>query len=255
MELEFVQRIWLEKEKALELKKLAEAEKVVLTCHGPYYVNLNAHEAEKLNQSWGYITNATKIALAAGVRSLTFHPGFYLQDDPKAVLQKIQEQFEKIIEALAYKYEVLDLKNPQIYFSPETTGKASAFGSLEELIQLSINLNEKYHCQLVKPCVDFAHLYARSLGVFNQYEDFAGALNKLQSGLGRWVLENMHIHLSGINYGKTGELKHLGIEESDFNFRAVLQALKDYNVSGTVICESPKLEEDALVMKKIYEEM
>jgi deoxyribonuclease-4 len=32
----------------------------------------------------------------------------------------------------------------------------------------------------------------------------------------------------------------------------LLQVLKDYNVSGIVICESPVMEEDALLIKNVY---
>jgi deoxyribonuclease-4 len=63
----------------------------------------------------------------------------------------------------------------------------------------------------------------------------------------------MHIHISGIEYGKKGEIKHLNLEESDLNYVEILRALKDFRVKGVVISESPNIEEDAILMKKKYE--
>ena len=39
------------------------------------------------------------------------------------------------------------------------------------------------------------------------------------------ALDNLHIHLSGISYGKAGELSHLNLRESDLNYTELLQAL------------------------------
>ena len=63
------------------------------------------------------------------------------------------------------------------------------------------------------------------------------------------------MHLSGIDYGIKGEKKHLILKESDMNYEAVLQALIDFNVGGWLICESPNLEEDALLLKETYEKL
>ena len=65
----------------------------------------------------------------------------------------------------------------------------------------------------------------------------------------------MHIHCSGIKYGPKGELKHLDLEESDFNYKELLKALKEFNVKGLFVCESPNLEDDALLMKKYYDRL
>ncbi|MFO8010379.1 MAG: hypothetical protein R6U89_06140, partial [Dehalococcoidia bacterium] len=57
---------------------------------------------------------------------------------------------------------------------------------------------------------------------------------------------------SGISYGKKGERKHLNMEESDFRYADLIQALKDHNVKGVAICESPNLEKDALLLQGVY---
>jgi deoxyribonuclease-4 len=58
--------------------------------------------------------------------------------------------------------------------------------------------------------------------------------------------------VSGIAYGKKGERNHLNLTESDFQYTELLQALKDYDAQGMVICESPNLEDDALLLQETY---
>ena len=90
------------------------------------------------------------------------------------------------------------------------------------------------------------------MGQFNSYQEFASVLEQVEQRLGRVALDNMHIHVSGIYYGKKGELRHLNLKESDFQYAELLKALRDYDARGIVICESPNLEEDALLLQATY---
>lgn len=51
MEVEFVHGVRIRKEAAEEVGRLAAEIKVALTCHGPYYINLNSEEKEKIEAS------------------------------------------------------------------------------------------------------------------------------------------------------------------------------------------------------------
>ena len=102
------------------------------------------------------------------------------------------------------------------------------------------------------PCVDFAHLHARSNGKNNSYKEFCSILESIEKKLGKKGLENMHIHLTGIAYGEKGEKHHLNLKESDLKYRELIKALKDFKVKGVAISESPNIEEDALLVQKIY---
>ncbi|MBP1770610.1 MAG: Endonuclease, partial [Candidatus Aminicenantes bacterium] len=66
-------------------------------------------------------------------------------------------------------------------------------------------------------------------------------------------LKNVHIHIAGIQFGDKGEIKHLNLEETGFRYDEWLQALRDLGVEGTIICESPNLEGDAVMLKKLYQ--
>jgi deoxyribonuclease-4 len=127
----------------------------------------------------------------------------------------------------------------------ETMGKRSQFGSLDEVLLLCREIDG------LRPCLDFSHIYARG-GKVNSYQEFHRVLGKVAMKLGTAALKNAHIHIAGIHFNHTGELKHLNLDEADFRYDEWLQALRDAGVEGLVICESPNLEADALMLKNLY---
>jgi len=239
MELEFVHSVNITKEKAPEIKKTAEENNVVLTCHAPYFINLNSLEKEKITASIGRILNSARILNLCGGYSVCFHAGFYMGQNPKNVYDTIKRNLKEIS-------STLKKEGSNIWIRPETTGKETQFGNVDEILQLSQELDN------VMPCVDFAHFHARTNGKYNTYKEFAGILENIEKKLGKEGLENMHIHITGIAYGEKGEKHHLTLKESDLKYMELLKALKDFKVKGVVVSESPNIEEDALLMQKVY---
>lgn len=240
MEMEFVHSTWLKEDQAPELGKQAREAGVNLTAHGSYYINLNAKEEKKRAASRNRVLSAAYRTWQAGGKSVTFHPAYYLGQDPEDVYETVKEQMQLILDELR-------ANGVDILLSPETTGKPSQFGTYQELCRLASELDG------VGICVDFAHLHARTNGEYNTYEEFCEVLETVEEHLGREQIENMHIHLSGIAYGEKGEKHHLECQESDMNFADLFKAFKKYGVGGNVISESPIIEEDALWMKQLYE--
>ena len=241
MEIEFVRQVYIKEENAAKIKEFSEKNNILLTCHGQYYINLNSKEKEKQDASKTRIYDAAKIAYFCGAKSITFHAGFYQGMDKEKTYQTIKENMIEILERL--KKDKIN-----ITIRPETTGKPTQFGSLNELVRLSKELREKGYDVL--PCVDFAHLHARSGGGFNSEDEFESILKLLKSELD--CLDNMHIHLAGINYSEKGERNHLCLEDSDMNWKTLLKVWKKFDIKGIVTCESPNIEEDALLLRKYY---
>ncbi|MBV7274886.1 TIM barrel protein [Clostridium sp. PL3] len=236
MELPFVRSVNVtDKNKDLILKTKLEND-FYLSAHGSYYINLNADEEDKQLQSIERIIKGANGISKVDGRSLIFHPGFYLKDSKEETYKTIKEN-------------LLKLPSNGVDYRLETTGKGTQFGSLEELVSLC---KEIPTCKL---CIDFSHIHARHNGKLKSYDDFAQILQYIQIELGKLALEDLHIHLSGINYSEKGERNHLPFLESDFNFVACLRALKDFNIKGCIICESPILEKDALLLKETYEKL
>jgi deoxyribonuclease-4 len=242
MELEFAYSVNVSKENAPLVKKVAKEKNVNLTCHGSYFINLNAIQRPKFHASVSRVLACAKRAEECGAFSMTFHAGFYLGMDKEKTFNNIKKGFEEVEEKLKE-------SNYKITIRPETTGKETQFGSIEELLLLSSQLSNTL------PCIDFSHLHARSNGKYNSYEEFRSVLEDSEKMLGKEFLKNMHIHISGIEYTSKGERRHLVLKDSDFKYQELLRALKEFDCRGVVICESPNIEVDALLLKKTFEEI
>lgn len=239
MELEFVRRVSMGEEKAAQVKALAEKLDVSLSAHAPYYINLNSSERELLEASKRRLFAAARIGACCGARSVAFHPGSYMGQSPGKALRKIKKELADV------RKRCIDA-GINIQLRPETAGRPSQFGTMEEIIQLSAELED------VMPCVDFAHLHSYE-GKLNTYDEFASALEVIQSALGKKALSDMHIHISGIRFGQKGELEHVNLADSNLQYQELIEALKDFSVGGRVVCESPDREADALLLKQAYE--
>ncbi len=242
MELEFVRGVKMGSETAKAVRKQAEKHGIVLTAHGPYYINLNSLERAKIEASIKRILDTARIAGLAGGYSITFHAAYYMNMPKEKVYQIVKSHINNIIRTLRS-------EGIKLWIRPETTGKGTQFGDIDELVKLSSELEQ------VMPCVDFAHLHARSNGKINTYKEFCEVLAKIEKSIGKEGLDNMHIHMSGINYGEKGERNHLVLKESDMNYKDLMKALKDYKCKGVLISESPNIEKDAVLMKKFYEKL
>ena len=238
MEVEFVQGVKMGEAGARLVAEVAARKGVKLSAHAPYFINLNAHEPEKIRASQDRIIQTARIALLCGAESIVFHAAFYLGDTPEETYSNVRESLEEVIRQLKR-------ENNRVWIRPEVMGKPSQFGTLEEVLDLCTELEG------VAPCIDFTHWHART-GAFNSYSEFTSVLQRVRERLGRAALDNMHIHVSGIAYGQKGEINHLNLQESDFQYAELLKALKNYDAQGIVICESHNLEEDALLLQETY---
>jgi len=239
MEVQFVRGVKMGEETARNVGMVAESLGVVLSVHAPYYINLNAGEEKKIQDSIDRLIASSRIGNIFNARNIVFHPGYYLKSSKERAYQRIKEGIMRVL-------EYIEQHSLNVVLRPETTGKPTQFGELDELLQLSSELDN------VLPCVDFSHIHARYRR-YNSYEEFCEILEKIEKTLGKEALKDMHMHVSGIDYGLKGEKSHLNLNESDFRYKELLKALKDFGVEGILICESPNLEEDALMLKKEYE--
>jgi deoxyribonuclease-4 len=243
MELAYVQRVSIGEKSARKLRVLAQEEGVALSIHAPYYINLNSREPDKVEASKERILMAARAGHWTGARDIALHLGFYHDDPPARVYTRVRDGLAECLDRLRGE-DITD-----VILRPEVMGQQAEFGTLDEVLDLSVELDG------VLPCIDFAHLHARTEGAYNTYDEFVHVLRQVETRLGRRGLEDIHIHVSGIEYGPKGERNHVILQESDFNYRAFLQALKDLSVKGLVVCESPNQEDDALLLQKAYQEL
>ncbi len=240
MELEFVRGVNMGKETARKVKEAGEKKEISLSVHAPYYINLNSKEEEKVKASKKRIMDSARIGELCGAKIVTFHPAYFQGEDKKDVLEKVVGKIEELAEEI-------EEKEWKIKLAPETTGKASQLGSLNETITL---------CKKVKgllPMVDFSHLHARDNGRFKSEKDFEKAIEEIPKKYRKFL----YMHASGIRFSAKGERNHLDMEdeENTFNYKWFLKALRKKNVSGRIICESPSIEGNALLMQKYWKKL
>ena len=238
LEIEFVQGVRMSKDTAKQVSVVAANRNIRLSVHAPYFINLNAREAEKIQASQLRLIQSARMAALCGAGDVVFHAAYYMGTTPEQTYDNVKNYFLEVIDQLKK-------ENISVNLRPEVMGKLSQFGALDELLNLSAETNG------VAPCIDFAHWHART-GKNNSYEEFCGILAKIEKRLGKTSLGNMHIHVAGIAFGNKGELNHLNLEDSDFKYEELLRALNDYKVGGIVICESPNLEDDARLLQTHY---
>ncbi len=242
LELGWVRSVRVSEKTCAAIKETAATHGVALSVHAPYFINLNADD-EEWPKSRKRLMDAATYGYLAGATDIVFHPGSYFGRPPDEVLPKAIARLQDVVAEL----KALGI---HVTLRPETMGKAAVIGSLEDTLRMSQEVPN------VAPCLDFAHLHARpGDGSMNTYDEWAQVLEKYAQALGEEALKNLHIHLSGIEYGPKGERNHLKIQEADLDIRAIFRALQDFHASGRILCESPVLEEDAVLLKAWWQEI
>lgn len=242
LELGWVRSVRVSEKTCAAIKSAAAENDVAISVHAPYFINLNADD-EEWPKSRKRLMDAAHFGNLAGATDIIFHPGSYFGEAPENVLPKVLPRLQGCLEELRAE------GNPVI-LRPETMGKSAMLGSLEDTLKMSQELEG------VSPCLDFAHLHARpGDGSMNSLDEWRRSLEAYGKTLGADALQNLHVHLSGIEYTPKGEKEHLPILESDFDLEALLKALAEFDAGGRIVCESPEMEEDALVIKERWLQM
>lgn len=242
LELGWVRSVRVSEKTCGAIQKAAREKDVALSVHAPYFINLNAND-EEWPKSRKRLMDAAYYGYLAGATDIVFHPGSYFGKPADEVLPKVLKRLAGCVDELKSNKIGVTLR-------PETMGKASVIGSLEDTLAMSKQVPG------VLPCLDFAHLHARpGNGTMNTYDEWAHTLDVYGNTLGDKSLSELHIHLSGIEYTQKGEKNHLPIEEADLDVRAIFKALNNFGAGGRILCESPLMEEDALLLKQIWEEI
>ncbi|HIE41288.1 MAG TPA: endonuclease IV, partial [Candidatus Aenigmarchaeota archaeon] len=161
MEIEFVRSIYLKKDKAIEVGKVAKKLGIRLSVHASYFINLC--NPQKIKQSQQRILDSCKIGHYLGAKYIVFHPGYYGPLSTEKAYSLVKNSCEEL-------RSKIDKNRWHVILGLETTGKKSQFGTLEENLRIS---KEVEGCV---PVIDFAHLFARKNGEINYSE----ILNKLK---------------------------------------------------------------------------
>ena len=235
------------KETAVKIGENAQAAGISLSLHAPYFINLANPDRDALQKTIGYITAGCQAADWMGARRVVIHSGALMGRERREALDIALTSMRALLAALD------DAGLGHIALCPETMGKINQLGDLEEVLELCT-----LDARLV-PCIDFGHLYARSLGADDGQEAFCRMLDRVEEVLGRERASVFHSHFSHIEFTpKGGEKCHRTFEEDGGygpDWTPLAREVARRGWSPTFICESAGTQaEDALVMKQIYQE-
>ncbi len=236
-EIDFTYQVYMNKEQAEKIGKIAKERKIKLSIHAPYFVNLNSDEKQKVHTSMQRILKCCEIGHYLGAKSIVFHSGYYGKGFQNAKTEeekkKIKEEtFQNIKLRILEMMNIIKEKKWGVELCPETMGKVNVFGSLEEISRLA----KETECSF---CIDFAHVLARNKKV--DYEK----IKKL------FPQKEWHCHFSGIEYSEKGEKNHINLRKEQWE--ELFNNLPK-NKEVTIVCESPDRIKDCIDGIKILEE-
>ena len=225
-----------------------EAQKagIRMSLHAPYFINLANPDPESLTKTIGYITSACLVADRMGAGRVVIHSGALMKRTRQQALDIARESLKQVIAACD------QAGFGHIALCPETMGKINQLGNLDEVLELC-TLDDR-----LVPCIDFGHLYARSLGADNGPEACARMLNRVEEVLGEERASTFHSHFSHIQFTPNGGEKcHRTFADDDGygpDWAPLAAEVARRGWSPTFICESAGTQaEDALTMKQVYQ--
>jgi deoxyribonuclease-4 len=228
----------MKKENAKKLGFKARENDVLLSIHGSYFINFCGGKE---------VREASKQRLIACVTAaewmnayvVVFHPGFYGEKTQRKVFSNCLEALKEVVEAM----NALGIRNVKI--GPETMGKSSQFGSLDEILGLCEDIEQ------TQPVIDWAHLHARDRGRFKTVDDFRKVVEEIEKRLGTEAVKGMHCHFTKIEFTDKGEKRHRAMDETDYgpDFAMLAKIIAEFKLKPVVISESPVLDVDAIKMR------
>ncbi|MBQ3135786.1 MAG: TIM barrel protein [Oscillospiraceae bacterium] len=220
---------------------------IILSLHAPYFINLANPDPDSLVKTTGYITGACLVASQMGAKRVVIHSGALMKRTRREALDTALTSLKHVLSVCD------DMGFGHIALCPETMGKINQLGDLDEVLELCC-LDER-----LVPCVDFGHLYARSLGADDGEAAMERILDRMEQVLGAERASRFHSHFSHIEFTPNGGEKCHRTFDEDGGFgpdwAPLASAVARRGWSPTFICESAGTQaQDAATMKRIYRE-
>jgi deoxyribonuclease-4 len=228
----------MKREDAEKLGLRARENDVWLSLHGSYFINL-CGEKKIVEASKKRLIACATAAEWMGAHVVVFHAGFYGKKPHELVLRSCLEALRDVAQSL----KSLGIKNARI--GPETMGKPSQLGSLDEVLRI---YQEVEQTQLV---IDWSHLHSRDMGRFRTVADFRRVVETVEHRLGIEAARDMHCHFTKIEFTDKGERRHHTLEEERYgpSFDMLAEIIAEFKLRPVIISESPLLDIDAIRMR------
>jgi deoxyribonuclease IV len=230
--------------------------------HASYYCVLSSVKPDVVERSFASLAKTAELAAIIGAPRIVLHPGT-TAGGREVALDRFITNMQKFV--------ANDLPDG-VHIHPETAGKVNSLGSLTEILTIC---REVPSC---RPCVDFGHLHCRQLSeldtdngwTFTKPTDYIVAMDHMKANLTPEQWQDMHYHISPIQFTAKGEKKHRThgemISDDDANpvvgeagdpwfpiAEQFAQALAETGYPAWVVSEaSDSMDRGALAMKQAY---
>lgn len=205
---------------------------VKISVHAPYYINLANRES--LEKNYHYIKRSLQLLAILGGNRLVVHVGSQMQMTREEALENCRQSLIIILNRL--KEDGFE----NFWLCLETMGKYTQIGNLDEICQLCAL--DKEH---LMPTVDLGHMNCLAQGKM----DLQSVFKKLEA------FPQVHFHISFIEYGAKGEIRHLTLSDNEFGFNldTVMHLISLRPGNDVVICESDSImAQDSLRLSDFY---
>lgn len=230
---------------ALAIGAAAKKHGVSLSIHAPYFINCGSPEQVRREKSINYILESARAIDLMGGDRVVFHIGSPTKHERTHAMSLATALVMEARKAL------IDEGFEHIHLCPETMGKASQLGTLDEVLGL---------CKMDKsfiPTLDFGHIHTIDLGALTDPDDFRRVLDTLIDALGYERARHFHAHFSKIEFTNKGEKRHVKFSDEPFgpDFALLAPIIAEYRLCPTIICESSGSQaDDALSMRQMLVE-
>jgi len=229
----------IRQEMAESLGRNAVEHDIWMTAHGSYFVNLTSMNEQTIEASKRRLLACVQGASWMGAHVVVFHPGAYTGRPQKQVFETCAKAMEDVVESMR------SMNVTKVHLAPETMGKPSQFGSVEEVLALCERID------LTEPNVDWAHLHSREHGRFKKIDDMRKVMDQIEKRLGTEALRNLHCHYSHIEFTDKGERRHHNIDRMEYgpDFKLLAQLIAERDMNPVIACETPSLDIDAVRLR------
>lgn len=231
---------------AREIGEKAAEHGISVSIHAPYYINCGNEDPEKQLKCIDYLMQSARAVNWMGGNRVIFHVGSPGKRHREAAFEdccKVVQAARRALDEAGYSH---------IHLCPETMGRPSQIGTLEEVLFLC-SQDER-----MIPTIDFGHLHAANRGCMQSEADFEAVILRMIEVLGIERIRHFHSHFSKIAYTAKGERQHVTFADTGYgpDFVHLAPVLLKYGLEPTIICESRGTQaDDAMIMQEIYQSL
>ncbi len=222
-ELAFVKDFPWKEKRCAEFAAKADERGIWLSAHAPYFAVLTVQDPQNAKQCRAAIEHTVKLGAELNARVVVAHLGAMRDETPEDLMPRIREHLEWIGSKVSHLGVGVGL---------ETAGKTTQIGSLGDIALLA---NE---FPFVRPVVDWAHVHAVTQGQLTTVDAFTAVIGFLRENFPGWMLDPLHTQFSDVQYGETGEIRHIGYGEGTLRVGPLVEAARAAGMRMTIISES-----------------